>query len=79
MRIEWVPGEEDPWWMSNECKWATAFTWTAVCWFEAMKGVMGAQTYTFTKVATGWHNGTFDRQAEVLECEEDDWEEEGDE
>ena len=72
VHIEWVPGEPMPWWMSNTCKMVTALTWTAVCWFQAMKSVMGAQTYVFTKVATGWHKG-FNRQAEVLECETDDW------
>ena len=29
-------------------------TWTAVCWFHAMKKFMGAQSFTFQKQATGW-------------------------
>ena len=71
VRIEWVAGK-DPWWANNECKWITCCTFTAVCWFHAMKSFMAAEDYHYVKEATGWHNNFFDRQAEVTEAGDGD-------
>ena len=55
VRIQWISdGGEDPWWVGEGIKCLSIVTWTAVCWFHAMKKFMGAQSFTFQKQATGW-------------------------
>ena len=52
LRAEWVGGGQDPCWVHPYCCCLASVTFTAACWFSAMRGFMGAQTFAFEKSAS---------------------------